>query len=293
MLKRAGVFKALLIMVLFASVGFAVGGAMLQRPSAGAATPAAEPEVRPPVVVAPSPEPEPLPEPVPAPSPRTHHGVPLLMYHEVGDGPNSLYVREAELKAQVAELAAQGYKTVSLDQVERHFKSGEPLPEKPIVLTFDDGYASTFSRAAPILAAHGFTGTVFVITDFVGQPGYLTWDQVRQLAAAGWEVGSHTVSHPDLTKLSSKLLERQLTVSKTVLEEQLQRPVRAFCYPSGRQNAAVAAAVARAGYEVAVTTESGPATSQQSALLWRRLRVNRGESAQALARRVALSLTKP
>jgi peptidoglycan/xylan/chitin deacetylase (PgdA/CDA1 family) len=227
----------------------------------------------------------PLPSPgapVQRPEPiRQEIAIPVLMYHAISPGPNNLYVPPEELDEQLGHLAQLGYHTITLEQMYDHFTRGERLPEKPIVLTFDDGYADFYTNALPILQKHRMVATLFVITDLVGQPNYITWEQAKEIARAGIEIGSHTLTHPDLTTLDAKRLERELTESRKVLEERLGVRVPFFAYPAGRFNEKVLALV-RQTYAGAVTTVGGVATPCQDVAQWRRIRVNQKVSPEAL-----------
>ncbi len=208
---------------------------------------------------------------------RTSWRVPILMYHYIRVNPDpsdrlgfSLSIPPAEFDRQMRYLAEDGYGTVSFDQI---YDSSQPLPEKPILLTFDDGYADAYTAAFPVLQRYGFQATFYVVTDFVGRPGYLTVEQIREMAAAGMSFGSHSVSHLSLTTLSAERLERELSQSRTQLESLLERPVLDLCYPLGRFNQPVRQAVERAGYRSATTTEYGFASSGGDQLLLPRIRI--------------------
>lgn len=214
------------------------------------------------------------------------HAVPILMYHVIEPGPNNLYVPPEELAAHLAMLSEHGFNTISLKQLADHFIHGAPLPERPIVLTFDDGYVSAYTAALPLLQQYDMTGTFFIVTGLVGQAGYVTWDQVTALAAAGMEIGAHTVSHPDLRGLSGTALLHEIAGSGHVLADRLGLTVTVFAYPAGAYNADVAAAV-REHYTAAVTTLPGAATPCQDPVLWHRIRVNPGMSAMSLLDTIA------
>jgi peptidoglycan/xylan/chitin deacetylase (PgdA/CDA1 family) len=109
----------------------------------------------------------------------------------------------------------------------------ECLPSSMVTFTFDDGYFSTYDKAFPILEKYSYPATVFVITSAIGEPGYMTTEQILELADNGWEIGSHTVSHPDLTQLSDEQLKYELLVSQQYLEN-LGLTVRNFSSPHGR-----------------------------------------------------------
>lgn len=209
--------------------------------------------------------------------------IPVLMYHEIAVGPNSLYVSPQEFAAHLEYLAQQGYTAITMEQMHAHFTRGAPVPPKPVVLTFDDGYSSYYTAALPLLKQYGWPGTLFVITAYVGKPGYVTWEQLQEAAAAGTEIGSHTVTHPELHIVSPSRLVSELQESRKVLESKLSLTVHFFCYPVGRHNDQVVAAVREAGYLGAVTTKPGKTTVDQDSFRWTRVRINKGVSPKALA----------
>lgn len=207
--------------------------------------------------------------------------VPILMYHVIAPGPNNLYVPPEELEAHLIYLAKQGYHGITLQRLYDHFNEGAPLPERPVVLTFDDGYADFDTAALPLLQKHGFTATLFVITGYVGDPGYITWEQAQAIVEAGIEIGSHTVSHPDLRTAGEKGLQRELGESRQTLEERLGVRADFFAYPAGRYNEK-SLAVVRQHYRGAVTTASGMATPCQDPMLWQRVRINQRLTGEGL-----------
>lgn len=158
-------------------------------------------------------------------------------------------IKASELERLLSELRKLGYRTAS----SKHFRAWQQgsgaLPERAVVFTFDDGYASHFEVIAPLLVRHRFAGTFFIATELIGKRGYMTWEQLRRLVFLGMEIGSHGISHRPLTRLSPQELDEELTQSKRVLEERLGIPVRALAAPGGFWNGAVAEAAKRAGYD--------------------------------------------
>ncbi|MDR3600041.1 MAG: polysaccharide deacetylase family protein [Desulfosporosinus sp.] len=184
--------------------------------------------------------------------------IPILYYHSITSIPkNELCMPPEQFEKEIAYLSQHGYHSVTLNQLYNYFYGNGQLPEKPIVVTFDDGYKDNYTNAFPILKKYNFTATVFVITSNVGHSNNLSWSQLQELTQNGWLVESHTVSHYDLTKLDSKKLAQELNDSKTNIEKQLGTTVDFFAYPSGRFNAKVERAVKGAGYRMAFTTQRG------------------------------------
>jgi len=187
----------------------------------------------------------------------------VLCYHAVSDRwASDLAVSRACLERQVGQLVARGYRGATFTQA-----IVRPSHAKSLVVTFDDAFASTL-LAAPILARLGVPGTVFVPTAFVDKPGpmrwpgiehwadgghgneltCMTWDQLADLAREGWEVGSHTASHPELPSLPDRELAEELTESRAAIEDRLGRPCESIAYPYGLYDERVSAAAEAAGY---------------------------------------------
>jgi peptidoglycan/xylan/chitin deacetylase (PgdA/CDA1 family) len=186
---------------------------------------------------------------------------PILMYHYIRAVDQAadplgweLSVTPELFEQHMAALAQAGYSGVRMDLLARCIR-GEPVcPPRPVALTFDDGYEDAFTAALPALQRYGFTATFYIVTEYVGQPGYMGWEQLAALRDAGMEIGSHSVSHPDLTTLDATELLRQVAGSRAELEARLGVRAVSFCYPAGRYSAAVLEAVRAAGYESATTT---------------------------------------
>ena len=229
-----------------------------------------------------------------APGP-TFVRVPVLMYHYIRTNPDprdrlgfSLSVTPANFAAQMDWLASNGYHTVTPQDVVAYLDGTRGLPTKPIVITFDDGYADFYTTALPILRSYDFTAVAYVVSGFIGWPGYMTAAQIVSAEGAGFEIGSHTASHVNLTSQSPAALAYQLSASKQALERLLGHPVLSFCYPSGKFGSREAAAVEAAGYQTATTTFSGSVRTLNSRYRWSRLRVSGGESLWEFAAAVQL-----
>lgn len=207
---------------------------------------------------------------------------PILMYHEIGDGPNSLYVRESEFREQMKYLKDNNYRVVALTQAIHMLQNHESM-QKVVALTFDDGYISFFTRAWPILHEYGFHATVFVIAYYSYLPNYLNWEQISMLESDWNEIGSHSENHPALSALGKSRLTDEVAGSKACIESHLQVPCESFCYPGGNYNQTVVQAVRDAGYKAAVTTKYGRASSNSDIYLIPRIRISRGISLNAFA----------
>lgn len=234
-----------------------------------------------------------------APPPRKVTGphdapVPILMYHVVsGPKPGApypeLYTPAPVFAAQMHALAGRGYHGVTLGQVYRYWRQGYALPPKPIVISFDDGYLSDFTNARPVLSSLGWPGVLNLEIDNI-RAGDLTQSEVRGLIAAGWEVDSHTVTHPDLTTLGPVALRQQLVASRAAIRARFRQPADFFCYPGGRFDASVVAAVRAAGYKLATTTQPGLAKPGEPFTL-SRIRVDGQDGANGLLAKLAAPST--
>jgi peptidoglycan/xylan/chitin deacetylase (PgdA/CDA1 family) len=214
--------------------------------------------------------------------------VPILMYHHISPLTSdadqittNLTVEPEKFDFQVSWLKSHGYQTLTLTQLNQVFFGKRNLPEKPIILTFDDGYADNFEYAFPVLKKYGMTGVFFVITGSRGG-WYMSWEQIRKLAKAGMEIGSHTKSHPDLTQLSASALADELSGSKDELERELGIKSMFLSYPAGKYNDSVIEEARSLGYLGAVTTEWGSQVKSQRIFEIPRLRVNHDTSIEGL-----------
>lgn len=203
-----------------------------------------------------------------------HHSasVPILEYHVIGFHPvgsplEGLYVTPSELRTQVAWLADHGWHSVGLGAVARYWRFGVPLPPKPVVFSFDDGYAGDWRYALPILHARHFAGVLNL------QIGNIVPLHVRQLIRAGWEIDSHTFTHPDLRRLSDAQILREIVTSRRWIQRTYGIPVPAFCYPVGLYDARSVRAVQLGGYLLAETEHQGWASPAQGRLTLSRIRV--------------------
>lgn len=207
---------------------------------------------------------------------KPHPGpIPFLMYHVIGDPEPAapfpdLYVPVADFKEQMAYLDSHGYQAVTQAQAQDGWDKGAPLPPKPIVLTFDDGYLGQFTDALPILRRHDWPG----VLNLKVEGSDLNTGEVRKMIAAGWELASHTISHADLTTIDPVQLKREVEESRQILRRRFHVPVESFCYPAGRYDDTVVVAVRRAGYRGATTTDPGLASSEEPFTL-KRIRIGR------------------
>jgi peptidoglycan/xylan/chitin deacetylase (PgdA/CDA1 family) len=203
---------------------------------------------------------------------------PILMYHYIRRVDQDsdplgweLSVAPELFEAQLAWLHEQGYRTVRMDAVARCLRGEVPCPAKAVALTFDDGYADAFTTALPVLQRYGFTATFYVISGPVGQPGYMSWEQIAALRDAGMEIGAHTIDHFDLTTLDEAESARQIAQSKADIEQRLGISVVSFCYPTGLYNWTIEEQTRAAGFLSATTTRWDGDYSDVMALPRRRI----------------------
>ncbi|MFJ2579160.1 polysaccharide deacetylase family protein [Kitasatospora aureofaciens] len=197
----------------------------------------------------------------------------ILMYHSVAvekEDPYRLTVSPDRFAEQIAWLHRRGRRGVSVRELMRARAAGQD--DKLVGLTFDDGYADFARHAVPILQAYGFTATAYVVADLLGRANdwdaegprkkLLTVQEVTELAAAGWEIGSHGLGHQSLPGLSADVLAAQTRESRRILEEVVGGPVTGFCYPYGHVDLPATLAVRDAGYDYAVAIAHSPFTGR-------------------------------
>ncbi len=188
--------------------------------------------------------------------------VPILMYHEIGEPPETnskMAVSPAAFAAHLAYLHNAGFKTITASAFSVALSEDtEKLPDQTVVLTFDDGYENFYSRVMPLLGQYGFTATVFVTTGWIQDAGteligekpgkMLSWNQITGAALAGIEIAAHSHRHPQLDRLPEKLLHEELYTSKERLEHKLGLSVSGLAYPFGYSNVRVRQMARTVGY---------------------------------------------
>lgn len=182
--------------------------------------------------------------------------VPILVYHIVrpsyptdSEAVRRLAVTPEIFDAEMKYLGNSGYHVIRFSDLDAHLKEGRLLPDKPVVLTFDDGWRDQYKYAFPILKKYQYPTTFFVFTNAIGRKAFLSWDELREMSASGMTVGGHTRSHPYLTRIrSSAVLWDEIYGSKLLLEKKLGVTVSQFAYPFGMYNASTTALVENAGY---------------------------------------------
>lgn len=179
--------------------------------------------------------------------------VPILLYHHVGISQRGspYYISPYDFERQMYLLHEWGYQTISVELLVRALREGAELPPKPIILTFDDGSRTVFTTAFPIMQKYNFVGTVYIVSNYIGISNYMDGEQIRELHASGWEVGSHSLSHVGLTERVDRQRE-EIIESRRKLEAILGLPILTFAYPFGAYNADSVQFARQAGYIAAV-----------------------------------------
>lgn len=179
--------------------------------------------------------------------------VPILMYHHVADfDPAFRYAVPLQaFEDQMRSLNAWGYTTISLATLVEALTTGADLPERPIVITFDDGYLNVYEHAFPVMQNYGYQGVAYIIAGQVEIGGFMHADQLKELQAAGWEIGSHTYHHLDL-RLADTNLQTEILQAKTDLENLIDGSLDTFSFPYGLTTPYATSLVEQAGFQSAV-----------------------------------------
>jgi peptidoglycan/xylan/chitin deacetylase (PgdA/CDA1 family) len=229
-------------------------------------------------------------DPTPTPVIPERAQVPILMYHYISDVPpgadrlrRDLTVTPENFRAQLQYLADAGYHPITLADVYFHLTQGYPLPDKPVVLTFDDGYRDAYEVVFPMLLDYGFPGTFFVLATPLHQESvdYVTWAQVKEMSDAGMAIESHGRDHVDLRGRSNDFLVYQILGIQEAIHYHTGRLPRFFAYPSGQYDANTIAVLESADYWGAVTTEWGSEHSLESRFAMPRLRIRGGDTLES------------
>lgn len=222
-----------------------------------------------------------------------HDRLPILMYHSVSNREERAHpyyrtVTSPEVFGQQMQyLHENGYLTLGLSDAVKWLEAHSTDGGRPVAITFDDGFQDFYTNAIPILRRYGFSATMFLPTDYIGDSNQrfkgvecMTWGQVRELRKAGVHFGSHTVTHPQLKSLKDEDVQRELRYSKETIEQKLGYAVTSFSYPYAFPEAdrAFTSRLRRhlqeSGYENGVSTIIGTAGGAEDRLFMRRLPIN-------------------
>lgn len=206
--------------------------------------------------------------------------VPILLYHYISHNPfpqdtvrTGLSTTPQIFEKQLLTLIQYGYTTISLDELFQSLITKTALPQKPVVLTFDDGYEDFYTNAYPLLRKYNMKATQFIPTGLIGKPNYMTWDQITELSQSELiTIGAHTVEHVFLPKQSDERLETEVLQSKNMIEEIIQQPVHWFAYPYGAFTEREVAMVKKSGFKGAVSTIKGTTHDRASRYTLTRVR---------------------
>ena len=176
--------------------------------------------------------------------------IPIILYHRIDLSPidSRYYVAPEKFGEQMKLLHDWGYTTITTTMLIQAITQGAELPPRPFLITIDDGNLDNYTNAFPIMQKYGFTGVLYLVGNYIGAQDYMNVDQVLEMHSAGWEVGSHSMSHLDLTKLEPDALRTEIIDSREMLEEKLGIPVLTFAYPFGFKNESALDYVKFAGY---------------------------------------------
>ena len=182
----------------------------------------------------------------------------VLNYHQIANNPTPLSIAINDFDAQMKFLADSGCVTITPDELYAGINGEIELPPKPVLVTFDDGYLDNYTNAFPILKKYGLRATIFIIPAFTSvYPGYMTWEQLKEMEENGITIESHTLTHPKLEALPDDEIRVELLNSKNLLEENLGHPVEFLAYPTGTYNLHIAGLAQDAGYKGAFTIKYG------------------------------------
>ncbi len=213
---------------------------------------------------------------------------PILLYHRIADppSPNSIdaryYMSPEDFKWQMQALKDWGYTTIPISLLVEAITKGALLPPRPVVISFDDGYETVFQNAYPIMQGYGFTGILYIVGEYLGAQGYMTEDQLIEMTGNGWEIGSHSMTHPHLAA-NHDLINFEAGQSKGRLASEIGVNVETFAYPYGEIDDFVVDKVAEYGYLAAVGLGTQYVHSLSSLFYLSRIEVRNGTDPIAFA----------
>jgi peptidoglycan/xylan/chitin deacetylase (PgdA/CDA1 family) len=196
-----------------------------------------------------------------------NRGVPVICYHSINKDPSgksSIIVSKEKFRQHLQTIKDEGYITLTIAELNDYLFKDKPIPEKSVVLTFDDGYRDNYTNAFPILKEFNMNATIFVISSYLDRDWYLTTQQIKELSDYGIDIESHTVSHVKLSTLSYESQLKELKNSKATLENITEKPVVSVAYPEGKFDENTKKATLEAGYSMGFTIKRGYADRNDS-----------------------------
>jgi len=183
--------------------------------------------------------------------------VPILLYHRIdySETDNRYYVTPEKFEDQMKLLHDWEYTSITTEMLVNAITKGTKLPPRPVLITIDDGNLDNYTNAYPIMQKYGFTGVLYLVNNYVGYNKYMNKEQILEMVAAGWEVGSHSMNHFDLKTISYEQQRNEIVESRELLEKLLGVPVKTFAYPFGSRNASAYDYVHFAKYIAAMGAE--------------------------------------
>lgn len=206
--------------------------------------------------------------------------IPVLMYHKVSPSRKEKYrISPEKFTSQMEYLSKKGYQTISPDDLLEFVRQKRTLPERSVLIAFDDGYKDNFTYAYPILKRYKFQATIFLVTQYIGKKNgwsdgseeMLSWEEIEEMKREGFSFGSHTHTHPNLLELPRDKVLSEIRDSKRILEERLEETISFFAYPYGKFNSQIEEIVKEAGYSGAFSTLPGTNGRNEDPFLLRRI----------------------
>ncbi|MFH2138895.1 MAG: polysaccharide deacetylase family protein [Candidatus Omnitrophota bacterium] len=206
------------------------------------------------------------------------YSVPVLMYHSIdGDAYKSrLSVTPESFQRQMRFLKENKYRILTLSEYVDLLKLKKKPRQRSVVITFDDGFESNYTDAYPTLKEYNIPATIFVVANWVGEPGMMSWEQIKEISDTELiEIGSHTLDHNELTKIRKDEARRQVKDSKMFLAEKLHKKINFLCYPCGSFDGFIRSLTELSGYKGACATHPGGEWPLDDEFAIRRIRISR------------------
>lgn len=218
-------------------------------------------------------------EVIPALSKKTIH-LPILMYHHIDYLSSNaskvwqdLTVSPGAFEEQMKYLFEQNYQPITFEKFINYLNAGEKIPERSLIITFDDGWKNQYQYAFPVLKKYNFPATFFVVVNYIGGSKFMNWEQLKELLENGMEIESHSMNHPNLRGLSESSLKYEIQNSKIILEKELGSPINVFAYPYGAFDSKVIKVVKDSNYFVVVSTIEGVDQNLENVYTLKRIQV--------------------